>query len=54
MLDPYRVYPIEENFAGTFIGYIKSFKFYNCLEEYMNINNNFKYEMDKLIHLNIY
>ena len=54
MLDPYRLYPIEENFAGTFIGYLKSFKFYNCLEEYMNINNNFKYEMDKLIHLNIY
>ncbi len=44
MLEPTRVYPIEENFAGSFIGYIKSFKFYNCGMEYMNILNNFKYE----------
>ena len=44
MLNPTRVYPLEENFAGTFIGYIKSFKFYNCGMEYMNILNNYKYE----------
>ena len=44
MLEPTRVYPLEENFAGTFIGYMKSFKFYNCGMEYMNILNNFKYE----------
>lgn len=30
MLNPYRVYPIEKNFAGTFIGYIKSFRIYTC------------------------
>ncbi len=42
MLEPTRLYPLEENFAGTFIGYIKSFKFYNCGMEYMNILNNFK------------
>ena len=30
MLNPTRVYPIEENFAGSFIGYLKSFKIYNC------------------------
>ena len=47
MLDPYRVYPLEKYFAGTFIGYLKSFKFYNCIMEYMHINNNFKYEMNK-------
>ena len=44
MLNPTRVYPLEENFAGTFIGYMKSFKFYNCGMEYMDILNNFKYE----------
>ena len=54
MLDPYRVYPLEENFAGSFIGYIKSFKFYNCLMEYMNINNNYVFENDKLKEKNIY
>lgn len=48
MLDPYRVYPLEENFAGTFIGFLKSFKFYNCSMEYLNISNNFKYEIKKL------
>ena len=47
MLNPTRVYPLEENFAGTFIGYMKSFKFYNCGLEYMNILNNFKYEKNK-------
>lgn len=30
MLNPTRTYPLEENFGGTFIGYIKSFKIYNC------------------------
>lgn len=29
MLNPTRVYPLEEHFAGTFIGYIKYFKFYD-------------------------
>lgn len=49
MLEPTRVYPLEENFAGTFIGYMKSFKFYNCSLEYMNILNNFKYENKRLV-----
>ena len=53
MLDPYRVYPLEKYFAGTFIGYLKSFKFYNCTMEHMYINNNFKYEIDKLNKINI-
>lgn len=47
MLEPTRVYPLEENFAGTFIGYMKSFKFYNCGMEYMNILNNYRYEIKK-------
>ena len=48
MLEPTRVYPLEENFAGTFIGYIKSFKFYNCGMEYMNILNNYRYEIKNI------
>lgn len=54
MLEPYRVYPLEENFSGSFIGYFKSFKFYNCNIEYMNVYNNFIYEIDKLKQKNIY
>ena len=48
MNDPYRVYPLEEHFAGSFIGYIKSFKFYTSNLESINISNNFKAEMDNL------
>jgi hypothetical protein len=48
MLLPSKVFPIEKYFAGTFIGYLKSFKFYTCHMEYMNIMNNFKYEINKL------
>ena len=49
MLNPTKVYPLEENFAGTFIGYMRSFKFYNCGMEYMNILNNYKWEKKKII-----
>jgi len=42
MLNPTRVYPIEKYFAGSFIGYIKSFKIYNCFMEQMIIENNYK------------
>jgi hypothetical protein len=45
MLDPYRVYPLEENFGGSFIGYFKSFKFYDCKMEYGNILSNYKFEL---------
>ena len=30
MYNPTRTFPIEENFSGTFIGDIKSFKLYTC------------------------
>ena len=43
---PYcRVLPIEENFGGTFIGDIRSFKFYDCQLQYNEIKNNSLYEM---------
>lgn len=48
MIEPYRTYPLEKHFGGTFIGYFKSFKIYNCDVEYLNILNNFKYEMNNL------
>ena len=43
MLNPTRVYPIEKYFAGSFIGYIRDFKFYTENLEYMEIFNNYKY-----------
>lgn len=38
------VFPLEENFGGTFIGYIKVFRWYNCNMEIMDIRNNFNFE----------
>jgi hypothetical protein len=49
MLNPTRIYPLEKYFAGTFIGYMRSFKMYNCFMEQMIIENNFKKESNKLI-----
>lgn len=48
MLNPTRVYPLEKHFAGTFIGYLSSFKIYNCFMEQMIIENNYKYEKRKM------
>lgn len=48
MLNPTRVYPLERHFAGTFIGYIKSFKIFDCFMEYMTLYNNYKYEVEML------
>lgn len=43
-LDYYRpfnkILDVEKNFAGTFIGDIKTFKFYDCMLEYNEIKNN--------------
>lgn len=48
MLNPSKVYPIEKYFGGTFIGWLKSFKFYTCGVEYKDIFGNFEYEMRRL------
>lgn len=53
MLNPTRVYPLEKSFAGTFIGYISSFKIYNCFMEQMIINHNYKYENNRLKNIDI-
>jgi hypothetical protein len=47
MLNPTRVYPLEKYFAGSFIGYLKSFKIYNCFMEQLIIENNYKYEKNQ-------
>lgn len=41
------ILPIEENFAGTFMGDIRSFKFYTCRMESAQIKNNYLYEIRK-------
>lgn len=43
-----RILPLEENFAGTFIGDIKSFKFYTCPLTYPEIRNNYLFEKQRL------
>ena len=42
------ILPTERYFAGTFIGDIKSFKFYNCRLEYSDIKENYLYEMGEI------
>lgn len=36
-----KILPIEKNFAGTFIGDIKDFKFFTCQLEFSEIKNNY-------------
>lgn len=38
-----KILPIEKNFAGTFIGDIKTFRFYTCKLHYAEIKNNWLY-----------
>lgn len=38
---------IEKNFAGTFIGSISQFKFYNCDLDWCDIQHNFKSEINR-------
>lgn len=45
---PY-ILPIEENFAGSFIGDIKSFKIYNCQQQFFQIKNNYLYELKNMV-----
>ena len=49
MLNPYRTYPLEKNFAGTFYGEISSFKIYNSNLSFEEINSNFKHEFNKIL-----
>ena len=40
--NPSIIYPLEKYFAGSFIGDIKSFRFYSCLLNGNEIENNCK------------
>jgi hypothetical protein len=44
MLEPSRVFPLERHFGGTFIGYLKSFRIYDCMLGKDMVENNYKYE----------
>ena len=48
MIDPYRTYPIEKNFAGSFIGKFRSFKFYATKNDFTKIRQNYLYERTRL------
>ena len=54
MIEPYRTYPLEKHFGGSFIGWFKSFKFYNCSVEHLKLQENFRHEVNKLKQSNIY
>lgn len=41
---PEYVLPLEKEFAGTFIGFIKSFKIYNCILDINEIRENYDFE----------
>ena len=45
---PEYILPLEKNFAGSFVGYIKSFKMYNCVLNYKQIKNNYDFEMKSI------
>lgn len=49
-----KVLPIEKNFAGTFIGDIRSFKFYTCSLQYNEIKNNHISVVNKHKRITIY
>ena len=48
MAYPEYVFPIEKHFAGTFIGELKTFKFYDCNVNYTEIQNNVEFEKNSI------
>lgn len=48
MAYPEYVFPIEKNFAGSFIGELKTFKFYDCYMNYNEIQNNVEFENNSI------
>jgi hypothetical protein len=45
MLNPTRVYPLEKYFAGSFIGYMKSFRLYECEMQPLEMLHNYRWEV---------
>lgn len=48
MLEPYRTYPLEKYFAGSFIGYIKEFKIYDKMLSAETMKHNSKNNQIKI------
>ena len=48
MSNPDRVYPLEENFAGSFIGHLKNFRFFKGYVPFSAIVNNSKYDLNNI------
>lgn len=44
---PNHVFPLEQYFAGSFIGYISSFKMYDCFMEHIHIKHNYIWNKTK-------
>lgn len=45
---PSHVLPLEKNFAGSFAGYFKEFRFYSCALPQTEIMNNYNYSISQL------
>lgn len=45
---PEYILPIEKEFGGSFIGFIKSFKMYNCPMSFSEISSNYNFETNLL------
>lgn len=43
MKPPEYVLPLEKEFGGSFIGWVKSFKFYTCPLNFAEITQNYKF-----------
>ena len=41
---------LEKEFGGTFTGYVKSFKYYTCNQDFTKILNNVKYERSIILN----
>ena len=51
---PYKVLPLEKEFGGSFVGYFKSFKFYDCNLTFSEITQNAIFEKRFLVNQTIY
>lgn len=47
---PEYIYPLEREFGGSFIGYLKSFKFYECSLNYNEIVKNYLYNKANILN----
>lgn len=46
MKTPTQILPLEKEFGGSFIGYIKTFRFYTCPIDFSQIKANYRYDQN--------